>query len=199
MEIPETFEQDLDREFQNRLRIKWNRKKNSFTIEQKVGQNIIGSLPREMFKDSFYKQSLAEGYKPIIDVAVSETLKCPNCAEILNVPNRETKQFKCLNCQSKGKRTIFVAGYFPLNSFLINYLKTIDPIRNLEVDQAKRILEHNEKLAAMEQKKLSDDAEAYTSDNLNKLMGILQTGYSEVKNNSILPESPALRKIHADK
>lgn len=197
MEINEIFQEELKREFQERLRIRWNGKKQAYTVEQRVGKNIIGQLPRELFKhNDFYRQGLAEGYKPIMDVAVSETMRCPSCNTKLTVPNRETKQFRCTYCQSKGRRSLLLAGYYPLNSFLINHLKTIDPLRNMEVNQVQRLQDYNEKLMEREQAKLSDEAEAYTSDNLNRLMGILQTGYSGMKNNSILPESPGMRKIH---
>ena len=127
------------------------------------------------------RQSLAEGYMPILTVSASEQIRCPECAMFVEVPNRETQQVRCWYCASRGRTTRITAGFYPLNSSLINHLKSIDPLRNMESDDVAKMQEYNEKLIAQRQAEISANAEAYTSDNINRLMGILQTGYSGTK------------------
>jgi hypothetical protein len=180
VEIPETFEQTLAIEFQDRLRIRWSGKQQSFLIQQRVGPNLIGSVPRRLL-DSEKRQDLAQGYRTIMNVSPSEIVKCPECSIKLNVPYKETRQIKCLYCQLKQRSTFIAAGYFPLDSSLINHLKSIDPIRQMDSDDVQRMQTHNDRISESQQKQLYDDAESYSSDNINQLMGILQTGYGGMK------------------
>jgi hypothetical protein len=180
MDISETFKDELRIEFQDRLRIKWSGKSQAFLIQQRVGKNLIGSVPRA--KLGLEKSmDLAEGYRTILSVAPSEHMKCPDCFTSISVPKLETKELKCLYCKLRGRSTKIVAGYYPLNSSLINHLKEIDPIRNLDRDLIAEMNDRNEKIQEAQVKQLSKDAEDYSSDNINKLMGILQTGYSGMK------------------
>lgn len=179
MYIPESFQEDLEREFQGRLRARWSGKKQCVVIEQRVARNVVGSLPRELFKkNDETRQSLAEGYKQVMDVAVSEQMKCPECTTTLSVPNRTTAQITCMGCRVKGRTKKYIVGYYPLDTNLINHLKSIDPLRNLEKDTAAELNAYNEKIAEAQQKQLSEEAEAYTSDNLNRLMQIPSFSYS---------------------
>jgi hypothetical protein len=181
VEIPHTFTTELSVEFQDRLRARYSPKQNAIVIEQRVGKNIIGSIPRRMIQDNERRQSLAEGYKPFMTIAISEKVRCPECDYWIEVPNRETRQVKCLYCKLKGRNTSLIAGYYPLNHHLINHLKSIDPLRNMDDKIANKLTEQNEKIAEQQQKQLSNDAEAYTSDNLNRLMQIPTFGYSGTK------------------
>ena len=131
--------------------------------------------------DDERRQSLAEGYLPIMTVSVSEKMRCPEDGYWLDVPNRETKQITCLACKLKGRTTKVTAGFYPLNSSLLNHLKAIDPLRNMDRDLAKEMLEANEKLTEIQQKELYNQADAYASDNLNRLMGIPVSSLSASK------------------
>lgn len=193
MEINESFKDDLRIEFQGRLRVRWSGKQQSYLIQQRVGRNLIGNISRKTFKDSEKVQDLAEGYRTIMVVSPAEKTRCPECSTWLDVPNRTTAQIKCEFCKFKGRNVSFIAGYYPLNSSLIQHLKSIDPLRDGDKDMQKKLDQHNEKLTSSMQKKISQDAEDYTSDNLNRLMGILSVGYSGMKNNSLLPESPRFK------
>jgi hypothetical protein len=177
VDIPTEFTTSLSVEFQDRLRARWSGKQQAIIIEQRVGKNILPSLPRISYSDE-RRQSLAEGYMPIMTVAVSETMRCPSCNLKVNVPNRETKQIRCLYCQVKGRKTLITAGYYPLNSFLIEHLKSIDPLRNMDKDMVKEMNERNEKMLQKQQEQLQDNAIAYSNDNFNRLVGIQQTGYT---------------------
>lgn len=118
---------------------------------------------------------------PIMTVAVSETMRCPDCGYKLVVPFNETMQLSCLACKLKGRNTKVIAGYYPLNHILLNHLKSIDPLRNMDEDMIGKMNEYNEKKMEQQQKQLSDDAESYASDNINRLMGIPTFGYAGVK------------------
>ncbi len=180
MDIPQTFLDDLDVEFQGRLRARFSGMQQAVIIEQKVGRNILPSLKRDRYTNE-RRQSLAEGYMPIMTVSVSEKVRCPECNYWLEVPNRETKQIRCFSCKLKGRTSLIIAGYFPLNSFLINHLKEIDPVRNMDKDMTQELDRQNERKAELMQRQLSNDAESYASDNLNQLMGIPTFGYTSKK------------------
>lgn len=171
MEIPETFLTDLKVEFQERLRARYSAKQNCVVIEQRVGKNVIGSVPRSMLSNET-RQSLAEGYKPIMQVAVGETIRCKDCSNKISVPFCSTEEVKCLYCKLKGRVSKYHVGFYPLNIKLINHLKEIDPLRNMDKDLAKEMQEQNERITAQQQKALYNDAESYANDHIYKLMGI---------------------------
>ena len=182
MEIPEIFLEDLKVEFQDRLRAKFSRKQNATLIQQRMARNVIGSLNRKFLKhDDERRQHLAEGYKTIMTVAASETIRCPECCMKLEVPKLETRQIKCLYCKLKGRKTQVTSGYYPLNSSLINHLKAIDPMRNMDNNLVQATMDQNERIAKQQQKQLYDNAHDYASDNLNRLMGIPVVGYAGTK------------------
>ncbi len=180
MDIPETFAHDLEIEFQGRLRARFSPKSQAVIIEQRVGKNVLPSLPRK-FYDNEKRQALAEGYMPIMTVSLSETMKCPECTYVLKVPNRETAQIVCLSCKLKQRSTKITAGFYPLNSSLLHHLKEIDPLRNMDRNMAMEMVERNERMTEIHQKSLRNDAEDYASDNIERLMGIPSAKYSGMK------------------
>lgn len=175
MEIPETFLTELSVEFQDRLRARYSAKQNSVVIEQKVGRNIVGSVPRKLLSNET-RQSLAEGYKPIMQVAVSEVIRCEDCSSKIPVPFNETREVKCEYCKLKGRVSRYHVGFYPLNVTLINHLKSIDPLRNMDKNFAAEMQAQNERIAEQQQKSLYDEAESYANDNIYKLMGIPTKG-----------------------
>jgi len=180
MDIPDTFTKDLEIDFQGRLRARWSPKQQAVIIEQRVGKNILPSLPRKSY-DNERRQSLAEGYIPIMTVSASSRMRCPECSTWVEVPDRETRQVSCLYCKLRGRSTKFTAGFYPLNSFLLNHLKEIDPLRNATDEMAKKMIEQNELRTELMQKQLAHDAESYASDNLNRLMQIPTFSYAGLK------------------
>jgi len=177
LEIPQNFIALLDIEFQSRLRVKWSGKQQAYLIQQKIGPNLVGSVPRGKL-DAEKVNDLAQGYLTIMTVSPSEKMKCQECSSSLSVPNRETRQIRCLYCKVRGRSTQVIAGYYPLDSNLIAHLKTIDPMRNMETDQVSRMNDHNENLQKAQLKELANEAESYADDNLAKLMGIPEFKYA---------------------
>jgi len=179
MEINETFLDDLEITFQGRLRARWSAKQRAIIIEQRTARSLIGSVPRRAY-DNETRQSLAEGYKLLMTVAPRETIRCARCNYTLEVPKLETREITCLQCKLSGLRGKVFAGYYPLNSSLIHYLKSIDPLRDNNESNASKMVEYNENITKQQQRQLFNASEAYADDNFNRIVGIQQVGRTKV-------------------
>lgn len=129
---PDSFVDTLEREFRNRLRIRWSHQRSLWVIEQKVARGLfVGALKPTKGKawdetNDRYVQ-IRDGVIEIMAVATGTKTACPVCRYDIRVPYYTTEAVECGYCKLMGRRSYIPVVYMPLNEDLIQYLKSIDP------------------------------------------------------------------------
>lgn len=183
MNAPDSFVARLASVFDNRLRIRWSDREGCFHIEQRVGRATIAPVFIDSTRDDLIRAR--DGFHPIMTVQPGDRMPCPECHYQLHVPVMDTWDMRCPYCETKGRSTRVVAGYWPLNDLLIEHLRKIDPLRGASTELAEEADRHNRLLLkAQEDEAFAPGFDAFDS-NYNNLVGIPQTGYT----GKILPGS----------
>lgn len=129
--VPTYFEDQLDRAFRGRLRIRWSLRDGQWHIEQKLGNIGDAYAGRGKRVDTWYDELVRQrdGYSLVMKVANCERIPCPRCRTTLNVEYGKTSMVVCTTCTAEGKDGRIASGYWPLGSRLIDHLCSIDPER----------------------------------------------------------------------
>lgn len=177
MNAPQAFQERLEREFRGRLRIRFSRKEQEWQIEQKVGRATLPDTYISLYNDDAIRA--ADGYLHVMSVRQGDRMPCPTCRYELKVPVFATVDVACPYCESRGRTTRIVAGYYPLEGdALIQHLRRLDPERGASVELARDADRRNDaRLASMERDAL--EASYGVSQDFNRLFGIQQTGYTK--------------------
>lgn len=176
MQIPESFSERLEREFDGRLRIRWSKAGGEFHIEQKVGRAALPPTYVSEYDDDLIRAR--DGYMYVMTVRPGDRMRCPDCNSTLKVPIMRTAETICGYCKMKGRDGRHVAAYYPLGDTLIDHLKKIDPMRRFRQDLAKAADRKNEAIMESRKRETSNQIEASTKDHWTKLVGIQSVGYS---------------------
>lgn len=175
---PERFTDRLEREFDNRLRIRWSNKLNEWHIEYKVarGQVVVGFYVSD-FDDAAIRAK--DGYQFLLAVRESDRMPCPKCGYTLKVPLMQSKEVRCEYCMLQGRDGRYSAVFFPLDGdSLIQYLRKLDPMRTYREGLHKQADAANERLLQQRERDFENKIQAATLDNYNRLVGIPQVGYT---------------------
>ncbi len=178
---PQEFVDQLTATFDGRLRIRWSNTAHEFHIEQRVARGLV-NFPPTGNDDELIR--LRDGYFYVMSIRNGDRMPCPKCATTLKVPLRQIRELSCPNCKGRGVEHRVSAGYFPLDSTLIDYLKMIDPMRGASKEMRAKIDAHNDKFTAAQRQKVLDEAVAAGHDDFNRIAGIPEFGYGGSK---ILP------------
>lgn len=176
MEAPQEFVDRLHRIFDGRLRIRWSKSLHEFHIEQKVGRAALPPIRIDEGNDDLIRAR--DGYMFVMSVRTGDRMPCPECHLTLRVPVRDTWEITCGYCQLKGRRRSVVAGFWPLDDTLLDYLRKIDPLRGKQSEQAEEADRHNQFLLASQENDAMAPGYAAFDDNYNRLVGIPQVGYT---------------------
>jgi hypothetical protein len=185
MTIPDYIEEQIERRFHGRFRLRWSDADQMFHYEQKVRRGIaegfvpIATKSERHFKSRYDDQIRGrDGYVLVMKIAPGTQTRCTVCHGDISIPAFKSAQVNCGFCASKGRRSSFVAGYFPLSDSLLDELERIDPDRggNERVFDAQR---KAELFREREQEwNLTAPAEAAFRERFNRLVGIPQVGLS---------------------
>lgn len=176
--IPQSFEERLKREFDDRLRIRWSNRAGEFQIEQKVGTRVEAPVGDD---DEDALVRARDGYAYVMSVRDGDRMPCPTCNYTIQVPYLETVHVACPYCKMKGRKTYIAAGYFPLDDNFITYLRQRDPLRGASKELAEAIDRRNKAMIEAKERETLNNSTAAFGEKYNKLVGIPQVGYTGVE------------------
>lgn len=172
--VPQEFQQRLEQEFGDKIRVRWSDTWNEWHVEQKVRRGLAAP-PHKMdpWNDDLIRHK--DGYVWVMSVKQGSKFDCPQCGLTLSAPTRITQHVSCVHCKLKGYNSHYVACHWPLDETLIEHLKKL----RHQIDDTKMNLAKS----AVALRKLQE--RAFLDPNLDawadahaKLSGILQTGYT---------------------
>lgn len=177
MRAPDSFVEALSSLFGDRLRVRWSTKRQEFHIEQQVGRAALPPVRISEADDDMIRAR--DGYAFVMAVRSGDRMPCPDhCGATLPVPIFACAEVKCERCKRNGRDARHVAGFFPLGDRLLEYLRSIDPSHRDPYDLIRQLDARNAQLEATRKRDASNDIEAATLDNFNRLVGIQSVGYT---------------------
>lgn len=178
MDLDTQFQERLQQEFGDRIRIRWSQKQQSWLVEQKVARG-------QMYWDRYVPEhddeliAVRDGYLFLMHITPGDRMRCPgNCGSTLKSPIRQTELVVCPVCKIRGYSHKHILGFFPLNDSFITYLKSIDPLRRDAKKDINKVDDYNERIVRGAQRRMSNEAEAYGKDEFARLTGIPTVGLS---------------------
>lgn len=168
--VPESFARSLTKQLPG-LRIRWSEKQRQYHIEQKVARALTPHRRISPLEDAAIRYR--DGYGFVMAITQGDRTDCPKCHATTHVPVMRMKEAKCEKCGHS-----FRAAFFPLNDFLLEYLRYSDPYRGgierlmAEVDKADADREQRSS------REVKNEVEAATKDLATALMGIQSVGYT---------------------
>lgn len=174
MLAPQRFVDQLNSEFDGRLRIRWSEKEREWRLEQKVGNAVTAPIAFDSGRDDLI--CACDGYAYVLSVKQGDRMCCPKCEwRELRVPVREFAHVGC-QCGYKG-----IVGFFHLDDNLITHLRMIDPTRGRSKDLVRALDYRNERRLELAEEAAIGNGNAKANEDYNQLVGIPQFGYSHAK------------------
>jgi len=175
MHIPDSFTENLNATFQHRLRLRWSPRLQEFHLEQKVRRGLadVSHLP-----NVDERARAKDGYMYVMSIKANPRMGCPRCGSALDAPIRVIAEVTCDFCKLMGREHKVVAGYFPLDDRLIDYLKQLDPTSDHSRARKTAMDRHNERLMASQQRQAVDAALDAANDDFSHIAGIPMVGYT---------------------
>ena len=174
-QVPEEFQERLNREFRGRLRLRWSDQKQEYHLEQKVSR-ALASFPTHESDDESIR--LRDGYLYLLSIRAGTRMPCPRCQLELQVPVREIREISCQFCKLSGREHRVVAGYFPLDDRLVDYLKRLDPERDASWEVRNAVEAHNQHLMEQQRQQVLNSSLDKMNDDFSRIAGIPSVGYT---------------------
>ncbi len=175
--VSATFEDRLNRLFDNRVRIRWSSKLGEWHLEYKIAPGQVVNCPVESWDDKAIRAR--DGYAFIMAVRTGDRMPCPVDGTTLPVPAFKTAEVVCDYCRMNGRDGRYPACYFPLEGdALLTYLCKLDPLRGYNSQLVAKIDAANERLIAAKERAFDVYAEAAVKDNIYDLFNIPRVGYT---------------------
>ena len=177
MHIPINFEKQLNREFQNRFRIRWSKKREEFQIEQKISLSQVLEPPLlsngtwDSWDDDYIRSR--DGYWYVMSVRQGDRMPCQKCRTTMKVPILKTAESICPSCNKRHR-----AAFYPLDDLLIRHLKWIDPLTDGPKRVTRMALRKNRKAQLSRENTAYGEVESAASHNFNRLFDIQSVGYT---------------------
>lgn len=172
--IPEDFQTQLDKTFDNKLRVRWSDKLGEWQIEQKVRRGLaVDPLKPDPYNDDQIRHK--DGYVWVMSVKQGSKFPCPQCGLDLSAPTRQTEMVSCQHCRAKGYNHHWVASHWPLDQTLIDHLQKME--REID-DKAVRLRKARTILQRQQERMVLDPTLAEFEDSFNRIAGIPSVGYT---------------------
>ncbi len=172
--VPDEFIERMEREFGQRLRVRWSDYWDEWQVEQKIARGKTGQpILHNRYHDDTVRYR--DGYAWVMSIKQGTQFPCPKCGLTLKAPTRETVLVSCQHCHSKGYEHRWLACHWPFDQTLIEHFKQMD--REID-DRHLRLREADRKVKMMQQRAVLDPTLAGFEDNFNKLAGIPSVGYT---------------------
>ena len=165
------FTDRLQRDFGDRLRIRWSQASQQWLIEQKVGRAAIPARPGSELEDGWIRAR--DGYALVLTISPGDRERCQRCGETVRLPVYDFRETSCPRC---GKLTR--SCYWLLNDHLLEHLRWIDPLRDgprrmaKDADRATQDAEKSRNRAA------SNETESILKDAIGQMGGFTTVGYT---------------------
>lgn len=173
--VPADFAARLDAAFKGRLRVRWSNAKQEFHVEQRVARPLVSFPTTEHDDDSI---RLRDGYLYLMSIRPGTRMPCPRCGLEVQVPVRDIRQVSCKFCKARGNEHRVVAGYFPLDETLIDYLARLDPERDASKRLRNEVDAANERLMQRQRQQVLEASLDVMNDDFARIAGIPSVGYT---------------------
>lgn len=174
--VPEKFQERLEEEFGDKIRVRWSPKLEEWHFEQKVRRGLAGfpqGLDQDRFSDDLIRY--ADGYMWIFSIKQGTRFACHKCHLPLDAPTRQFKMVSCSHCRLKGYDHQRLACYWPMDETLIDKLKQLEK----EIDvMGRKTKERNAVLHRQQVRAAIDPALDAHLDDFNRVVGIPSVGYT---------------------
>lgn len=174
-QVPQEFQDELERRFQGKIRVRWSHEWDEWHVEQKVRRGLagFGGHHEDRWRDDLIRYR--DGYVWIMSVKQGTRFPCPNCGLTLKAPSRTTEMVSCDHCRLKGYDHYWSACHWPLDSSLIEHLLKLQS----EIDSRQDLIQQARTVQAKEQqRRVLEPTLAGIEDNFNLGMGIQSVGYT---------------------
>lgn len=171
---PQIFQDRLQEEFGDRLRVRWSDQWKEWNVEQKVRRGFAGQgVTEDRFSDDVIRYK--DGYVWVMSFKQGTKFDCPKCGLDLVAPTRETVMVSCRYCKAKGYEHRWLASHWPMDECLIDHLKMLEK----GIDSVPDKLRHAQAVLQKQQlRQVLDPTLAGFEDRFNKLAGIPSVGYT---------------------
>lgn len=173
MDISEGFLKEFKSAFGDRMRIRWSERGNEYVVEQKIGP--ARTLPPGNETDDDIRAR--DGYAFVLAVQPRETMPCKTCGQDVKIPNQRFAETRCEYCMYRGKDGRWAAGYFPLSSALLDWLKQIDPERQWSATMKAKLDARNKAIVDARQAAASDALDYGLRENHHRVVGNPRSTY----------------------
>lgn len=150
MHIPDWFRDQLYREFDGRLRIRWSVLRQAFRLEQKVGR--AAAPPHRLDEADDRTRCAVDGYDLFLEVTRGDRMPCPECGHELHLTPLQIREAVCPRCRERERQGRWVMGFFPLNDSLLQYLRLCDSTLTDQHARVAALDEDNLRLDAVTEK-----------------------------------------------
>lgn len=177
--VPTEFAERLHQEFDGRLRVRWSHAERAFVVEQKIARGLADQFPVLDDQDDLIR--LRDGYIKVMSVNTGTKVPCPTkgCLSEFQLPTVfESWMLECARCKAKGYPYQHVFGFFELNDRLIEYLRSLDPLKGASRRNRDRVDRTNDRTIASHERLSDNLLEDAVSDHFLQIAGIPHTGYT---------------------
>lgn len=139
---PDWFLERLEREHDGQMRIRWSRARGEWLIEEKIGRAALPPRREDPLDDDFIRAR--DGYGYLMSVRPGTRMACPLCGLDMSVAVRRSAECVCEHCRRKGRRSRWVAGFWPLDESLLEHLRKLtrtDTLERIKAEEARWALE----------------------------------------------------------
>ena len=174
--VPSNFQQRLEEEFGDRLRVRWSNEREEWHVEQKVRRGLAG-FPQDSESNRFSDDLIryADGYIWVMSIKQGSRFSCHKCHLPLTAPTREWKMVSCEHCRLKGYDHQRLAGHWPFDETLIEKLKELE--KSID-DMGRKANQKNALLQKQQLRQARQDTIDAHLDDFNRIVGIPSVGYT---------------------
>lgn len=175
--VPQDFQDRLEQEFGDKLRIRWSDQWDEWQIEQKVRNHLVGrSITEDRFSDDVIRYK--DGFVWVMSFKQGTQFPCPKCGLSLKCVSRRSEMVSCRHCQLKGYEHRWLACHWPMDETLIDHLKKLEKNIDLTTDQLHR---STSMLQKQMHRNVLDPVLDRHRDDFDRLVGNLKVGYGGMK------------------
>jgi hypothetical protein len=170
--VPTEFEDRLQERFGGKFRVRWSDQNSEWQLEQRVRRSHA-PVQEGGWRDDVIRYN--DGFAWIMSWKQGSKFACPKCAYTLTAPTRSTRMVVCQPCQLKGYDHQWLAGHWPMDDTLIEYIEKMDKMIDGQRDD---LIRQQAALEKQQLRKVLDPTLDAIADNFNLGMGIQSVGYT---------------------
>lgn len=172
----DTFEREMFHRLGRgyRIRLSPRRSAKTYLIEQHIGQGFFDTLAN--YSDDEYER-IRDGYTLVMACTQEPVMQCETCYLPVTLPHLVTAEVRCRYCYSKGEKSMYFNGYWPLGEHLLTHLESTHPRRHKE--WRKEMALNNERKVKDIDRKCALNLESILEERHSSIVGIPRTYLSD--------------------